>query len=161
MTETDNDRKLRQYIADVLTWNEAHQGFDAAVKDMPLELAGVRPPGAPHSVWELVEHMRIAQWDMLEFSRDPKHVSPEWPSGYWPPSPAPESRKAWDESISRFHKDREEMRKLVLDPQRDLTEPFAHGNGQTLAREALLIADHNSHHLGQLILVRRLLGAWK
>ncbi len=105
--------------------------------------------------------MRIAQWDMLEFSRDPKHVSPEWPSGYWPSSPAPENREAWDESLRRFRKDREEMHKLVLDPKHDLTAPLRHGKGQTLAREALLIADHNSHHLGQLILVRRLLGAWK
>jgi hypothetical protein len=156
----ENDQ-LRKQIADMLTWNEAHQGFDAAVKDMPFELAGVRPPGAPHSVWELVEHMRIAQQDILEFSRDPKHVSPAWPSGYWPSSPAPESPAAWNESVSGFRKDREEMRRLVLDPGNDLTEPLAHGKGQTLAREALLVADHNSHHLGQLILIRRLLGAWK
>jgi len=158
MNETD---KLRKQIADVLAWGEAHQTFEAVVADFPVELRGARPPGLPYSAWELLEHMRIAQWDMLEFSRDPKHVSPDWPSGYWPASPAPPNPKAWDESVSRFQADREELRKLVLDPSRDLVAPFSHGHGQTLLREVLLTADHNSHHLGQLILVRRLLGAWK
>jgi DinB superfamily len=158
MNETD---KLRKQIADVLDWHEAHQTFEATVADFPVALRGVRPAGLPHSAWELLEHMRIAQWDMLEFSRDPKHVSPEFPVGYWPASVAPPSAKAWDESVLRFLADREELRKLVLDPAGDLVAPFAHGSGQTLLREALLTADHNSHHVGQLIQVRRLLGAWK
>jgi hypothetical protein len=152
---------LRKQIADVLAWGEAHQTFEKVVAGFPAEQRGVRPQGAPYSAWELLEHMRIAQWDMLEFSRDPKHTSPEWPSGYWPATAAPPNAKAWDESIRRFKADREEFQKLVLDPASDLTAPFPHGDGQTLLREALLTADHNSHHLGQLILVRRLLGAWK
>jgi hypothetical protein len=158
MNETD---KLRKQIAGVLDWHEAHQTFESVVADFPAELRGVRPQGLPYSAWELLEHMRIAQWDMLEFSRDPKHVSPDWPSGYWPASAAPPNAKAWDESVLRFQADREELRKLVLDPARDLVAPIPHGKGQTLLREVLLTADHNSHHLGQLILVRRLLGAWK
>jgi len=158
MTETD---KLRKQIADVLNWHEAHQTFEAVLADFPLGLRGVRPEGLPYSAWELLEHMRIAQWDMLEFSRDPKHVSPEFPAGYWPASAAPPNAQAWDESVHRFEADREALRKLVLDPARDLVAPIPHGTGQTLLREALLTADHNSNHLGQLILVRRLLGAWK
>ncbi len=158
MNETDS---LRKQIAAVLDWHEAHQSFETAVADFPVELRGVRPSGLPYSAWELLEHLRIAQWDMLEFSRDPRHVSPDWPSGYWPASAAPPAETAWDESVRRFEADREEMQKLVLDPARDLLAPFAHGSGQNLLREALLTADHNSHHLGQLILVRRLLGAWK
>jgi len=158
MNESD---KVRKHIANVLTWHEAHQPFEDVVADFPEKLRGVRPQGLPHSAWELLEHMRIAQWDMLEFSRDPKHVSPEFPAGYWPASPEPPSAAAWDESVKRFMADRDELRTLVLDPARDLTAPIPHGSGQTLLREALLTADHNSHHLGQLISVRRLLGTWK
>jgi hypothetical protein len=158
MNETD---KVRKQIADMLAWGEAHQTLEKVVADFPVALRGVRPQGLPHSGWELVEHIRIAQWDMLEFSRDAKHVSPRWPSGYWPPTPAPPDEKAWDESVRRFQADREQLQKLVLDPAQDLVAPIPHGKGQTLLREALLTADHTSHHLGQLILVRRLLGAWK
>lgn len=158
MTESD---KLRKQIAAVLDWGEAHVTFEAAVADFPVKLRGVRPAGLPYSGWEQLEHMRIAQSDMLEFSRDPEHVSPAWPSGYWPTSPAPQSEKAWDESVRLFQADRDAFQKLVLDPANDLLAPIPHGKGQTLLREALLTADHNSHHLGQLILVRRLLGAWK
>jgi hypothetical protein len=153
--------KLRKQIADLLAWGEAHHTFEATVADFPAELRGVRPQGLPYSGWEQLEHIRIAQWDMLEFSRDAKHVSPAWPSGYWPTSAAPPSEEAWDESVRRFLADRQEFQKLVLDPARDLTAPIPHGKGQTLLREALLTADHTSHHLGQLIIIRRLLGAWK
>jgi len=155
------DDKLRKQLAHVLSWGEAHQTFEAAVADFPVKLRGVRPQGLPYSAWELLEHMRIAQWDMLEFSRNPKHVSPDFPSGYWPASPEPPNAEAWDESVRQFQADREALAKLALDPKQDLVTPFAHGDGQTLLREVLLTADHNSHHLGQLILVRRLLGAWK
>jgi hypothetical protein len=158
MNESD---KLRKQIAGVLAWGEAHQTFEAVVADFPVDLRGVRPQGLPHSAWELLEHMRIAQWDMLEFSRDPKHVSPEFPKGYSPTSAAPPSEKAWDDSVHRFLADRAEFEKLVLDPAHHLTAPLAHGDGQTLLREVLLTADHTSHHLGQFIVVRRLLGAWK
>jgi len=108
----------------------------------------------------LLEHMRLATWDILEFSRDPKHVSPEWPAGYWPRTPAPPSASAWQNSVKALENDLEEMRQLVNDPKIDLLAPIPSGSGQTMLREALLIADHNAYHLGQLVLVRRLLGCW-
>jgi hypothetical protein len=114
-----------------------------------------------HSLWEILEHMRIAQSDILEFSRDAKHVSPEWPSGYWPKSKTPPNDKAWAKSVRAFAADLETMRELVAADSTDLHAPIPHGDGQTILREALLIADHNAYHLGEMVLVRRLLGAWK
>jgi len=137
----------------------AHLDFEAAVKDFPKELRGKRPEGAPHSPWELLEHLRITQSDILEFSRDPRHVSPEFPAGYWPGSPVPPSDSAWDESVRGFQKDFAALCALVSDTSSDLFAKIPHGDGQTLLREALLTADHNSYHLGQFVLVRRLLTA--
>jgi hypothetical protein len=157
----DSIQSLRRELDRLLTGKGAHADFDAAVADFPLKLRGVRPQGAPHSAWELLEHLRIAQWDMLEFSRDPKHVSPAWPAGYWPKNPEPESGAAWDKTVKTFQRDLAAMRKLVLDSKSDLFTPFAHGDGQTLLREAMQLADHNAYHVGELIFLRRLLGAWK
>jgi hypothetical protein len=109
----------------------------------------------------LLEHLRIAQWDILEFSRNPKHGSPEWPAGYWPQESAPPSRSSWDDSVSSFHADLKAMQKLIADPKTDLYARIRWGTGQTILREALLVADHNAYHVGELILLRRLLGAWK
>jgi DinB superfamily len=156
-----DEKALRKYLAEVLTWGEAHVDWKAALADFPAKQRGEKPPGAPHSAWELLEHVRLAQWDILEFSRDPKHVSPDFPAGYWPKTPAPPSPAAWDKSMKAFEKDSHEMAKLALDPKIDLTAPIPHGSGQTLLREILLLADHNSYHLGQFVLLRRLLGAWK
>ncbi len=139
----------------------AHIGFDKAVAGLPAKLRGAKPKGAPHSPWELVEHLRIAQSDIMEFSRNSKHVSPAWPAGYWPKSPAPPSAAAWNQSVRKFRADLKAMAKLVADPKTDLFAPIPHGDGQTILREALLVADHNSHHIGQLILLRRMLGAWE
>lgn len=157
----EHDRSLRDHLLSLLRGKGAHLNFDAAVKDLPVRLRGHRPKGSPHSPWELVEHMRIAQWDILEFCRDPKHVSPKSPAGYWPEGPAPPSEKAWNESARAFRADLRAMAGLVADEATDLFAPIPHGDGQTILREALLVADHNSYHLGQLVLVRRLLGAWK
>ncbi len=157
----DQIQFFRQELDRLLSGRGAHADFDAAVADFPVKLRGVVPEGAAHSAWQVLEHLRIAQWDMLEFSRDPKHVSPEWPEGYWPKHPVPESAEAWDRSVKAFHHDLSAMRKLVADPKSDLFTPFAHGDGQTLLREALQMADHNAYHVGELILLRRLLGAWK
>ena len=157
----DPIRSLRKELDRLLSGKGAHADFDAAVADFPPKLRGVKPPGAPYSAWELLEHLRIAQWDMLEFSRDPKHVSPGWPSGYWPAHSEPESAAAWEKSVKAFHHDLAAMRKLVADPESDLFTPFPHGEGQTLLREALQMADHNAYHVGELILLRRQLGAWK
>ena len=135
--------------------------FDQAIADLPANLRGTKPHGSPHSAWELLEHLRIAQRDMLEFSRNAKHVSPKWPAGYWPASVAPPDEAAWNRSVEGFNDDLAAMRKLVADPASDLYTPFAHGEGQTLLREALQLADHNAYHIGELVSLRRVLGAWK
>jgi hypothetical protein len=156
----DQEKELRKYLAHFLDWHEAHADLKSALKDFPEDLRGTRPPGAPHSGWELLEHVRIATHDILEFSRDAKHVSPDWPSGYWPAKPAPPGAAAWDKSVKALEHDLDEMRKLVSNPKAGLFAKIPHGSGQTIFREALLIADHNAYHLGQLVLVRQLLGCW-
>ena len=156
----ENLQTLRDQLVKLLDGRGAHADFNQAVADFPPELRGVRPQGAPHSAWELLEHLRIAQWDMLEFSRDAGYQSPEWPSGYWPATVEPPDERAWDESVTRFRADLEAMQKLVGDPRSDLFLVFAHGEGQTLLREALQLADHNAYHIGELVFLRRLLGAW-
>ena len=159
MPVTDPD--LRQHVVNLLNGGNAHATFDDAVKNFPPELRGKKPKGAEYSAWQLLEHLRIAQWDILEFSRDPKHQSPEWPSGYWPAQPAPPDEKAWDKSVRAFRSDLKELCDMVADEAVDLFARIPHGDGQTVLREALLAADHNAYHIGQLVLVRRLLGAWK
>jgi hypothetical protein len=156
-----HDTALREHLVQLLTGSDAHASFEAAVKAMPAALAGQRPQGTDHSPWELLEHLRIAQWDILEFSRDPQHKSPEWPGGYWPSSVAPPDEHAWDKSVRAFLRDREELCALVIDPATDLYARIPHGDGQTILREALLTADHNAYHVGQLIALRKLLGAWR
>jgi hypothetical protein len=156
-----DDKPLRDQLLALLRGGNAHAGFDATVADLAPEHRGVRPEGTPHSAWQLLEHLRIAQRDILEFSRDPQHVSPKWPDGYWPKDPAPPGETAWDESVAAFSRDNQALQDRVADPKNDLHAPLPWGDGQTLLREALLAADHNAYHLGQLILVRRLLGAWK
>src|SRR5262249_15593517 len=139
----------------------AHVDFEGTIRDLPAEIRGVRPEGLPYSCWELLEHLRLAQWDILEFSKSADHTSPKWPEGYLPETPPPPKPKAWDESVAAFRRDLKAMEDLVADPKSDLYTPFPWGKGQTLLREVLLVADHNAYHLGQLVLVRRLLGAWK
>jgi DinB superfamily len=157
----ENDKPVREHLVKLLAGGQAHVTFEAAVKGLPAALRGKRPKAAEHSPWEIVEHLRIATWDILEFSVDAKHVSPEWPSGYWPKSKTPPNDKAWAKSIRALNSDLEAMRKLVAADSTDLYAPIPHGDGQTIMREALLIADHNAYHIGELVLVRRLLGAWK
>jgi hypothetical protein len=154
------DALLREHLVALLKGGGAHLNFDAAVKDLPANRRGKRPPRAEHSPWEVLEHMRIAQWDILEFSRDPKHVSPEFPSGYWAKKPAPPNARAWNKSVNAFRADLKAMVKLVEDESTDLFAKIPHGDGQTILREALVLADHNAYHLGELVLLRRLLGAW-
>ena len=156
----DRDAALRQQLLDLLNGGHAHATFDAALRSLPPALRGKRPKGAAHSPWEVLEHMRIAQWDILEFSRDAAHQSPDWPSGYWPATPAPPDAKAWDKSVRAFRRDLQAMCDLVANPSIDLYARIPHGDGQTILREALLVADHNAYHLGELVLLRRLLGAW-
>jgi hypothetical protein len=156
----DKDRALRQQLVEFLKGGHAHTSFQEAIADFPAEARGKRPKGAPHSPWEELEHMRIAQWDILEFSRDATHKSPKWPEGYWPESPEPPDAKAWDRSVNGFCQDLHAFCALIEDEQTDLYVRIPHGDGQTLLREALLAADHNAYHLGQLLLLRRMLGAW-
>jgi hypothetical protein len=158
MAESD---ALRQHLLDLLRGRNAHADFDAVVADFPSRLRGVKPPGAPHTAWQLLEHMRIAQSDILEFSRDGKHKSPPWPEGYWPKTEAPPNAASWNNSLRSFRADLKAMAKLVADKKTDLFAKIPHGSGQTVLREALLAADHNSYHLGQMVLLRRLLGTWK
>ena len=155
------DAPLRKELAYLLKGGGAHVHFMDAVEGFPEGKRGTYAQGLPHTGWQLLEHARIAQWDILEFSRNPKHVSPKWPKGYWPKSPAPRNDAAWDKSIAKFREDLAAMRALVEDPKTDLYARIAHGEDQTILREALLVADHNAYHLGQMVLVRRLLGAWK
>ena len=155
------DKALRGQLTEILTWEGAHVNWKTALQDLPVEKRGVRPEGFPHSPWELLEHARITQRDILDFCINPKYKAPEWPAGYWPKTPAPPDDSAWDQSIRLFEADTQAMSKLIENPKTDLFAKIPHGTGQTYLREAVLLADHSAYHLGQLVLVRRLLGAWK
>jgi hypothetical protein len=161
----DVDAAVRQQVLALLDGGQAHATFDQAVADFPAELRGAKAEVGdeltPYTAWQLLEHMRIAQWDILEFSRNPKHISPEWPEGYWPHSAKPPDPRSWAKSVQSFKSDLQAMKDLVSNPATDLYAPIPHGDGQTILREALLVADHNAYHLGQLVLLRKLLGAWK
>jgi len=154
------DKALREHVLYLLDGGGAHAKFDEVVADIPPKLLGQKPAGLPHSLWRLLEHLRIAQWDILEFSRNPKHASPKWPEGYWPAAEASPSPAAWSASVKKFRQDLKAMQTLVKDPKTDLFAKIPWGEGQTVLREALLLADHNAYHLGQMLDVRRLLGAW-
>jgi len=150
---------VRKHVLDLLGSGGAHLDFEAAIEQFPAPLRGVKPGGVPHTAWQLLEHMRIAQWDILEFSRNAKHVSPKFPDGYWPPAETPPSARAWKQSTQAFRADLKAMMALVSNPRHDLLARIPHGEGQTLLREALLVADHNAYHLGQLVLLRKMLEA--
>jgi hypothetical protein len=154
------DATLRDHVAGLLDWGEAHATFDTAVAGLPEPLRGRAPAGLPYSPWQLVEHLRITQHDLLDFCINPEYRELEWPNDYWPPSPAPPSAKAWDESVRRFRDDLAALQRLARDPTVDLAARIPHGTGQTYLRELLLAADHAAYHIGELIVVRRLLGAW-
>jgi hypothetical protein len=153
-----NDKALREHLLKLLSGGEAHVDFDATMDDWPAQLAGARVANFPHTAWMLLEHMRIAQWDILEFSRNPKHNSPPWPEGYWPESEAPASEKEWANAIAEFKRDMKAMEKLLANSKNDLYAKLPWGDGQTLLREALLLADHNAYHLGQLVMMRKCMG---
>jgi hypothetical protein len=144
----------------LLKGGNAHANFDEVIPGIPYSLRGKRPQGLPHSPWMLLEHLRVAQWDILGFSRNQNHVSPDWPGGYWPRTEAPPSAAAWTASLKNFRKDLKTMQDLVANPKTDLHARIPWGEGQTILREALLMADHNAYHLAQLVDVRRLLGSW-
>ena len=152
-----SDSELRKQLLSLLEGRWAHQDFTSAVRDFPVSMAASKPGGAPHSGWELLEHLRITQHDILEFSSSPHYQSLEWPRDYWPPSDTPPHAKAWAGSVAAFEEDLNALKKLAADPERDLHKPLPNGDGQTLLREILLVADHNSHHLGQLLFLKKML----
>jgi hypothetical protein len=154
------DSALRELVGRLLAWEDAHVGYDAAVAGIAPEQRGVQPPGLPHSAWQLTEHLRITQWDILDFCRNPQYREMRWPDDYWPSSPEPPSPDAWDTSIRQFVDDRRALQALAADPAIDLGARIPHGSGQTYLRELVLVADHTAYHVGQLILWRRLLGIW-
>jgi hypothetical protein len=148
---------LRRHVDNLLLMKGAHLSFEDAVADFPVALRGKKPAGAPHSAWELLEHMRLAQEDILDFSRNPAYKEKKFPDDYWPPSPEPPDEEAWDRSVKQFQSDLKEMQALMADTKLDLLVKLAHGKGQTLLREALITADHNSYHLGELMFLRKML----
>jgi hypothetical protein len=155
--------ELRKQLVALLDGGQAHATFEDAVKDFPAELRGVVPDGLPYSAWQLLEHMRITQRDILNFSAPPTggYHGLKWPDAYWPKETVPGSTDAWDRSVEMIEADREKFKKLILKPEADLAKPFLWGDGQNLLREALLIADHQAYHIGEMVLLRRLLVAWK
>lgn len=157
----DPHAQLREHLIALLSGGQAHATFEDAIKDLPSKLRGTKPEHFPHSPWMLLEHLRIAQHDILEFSRTEKHESPKWPEGYWPKSAEPPSTDAWTKSVNQFKSDLKAMQDLIKNPKTDLFAKIPWGDGQTILREALLLADHNAYHIAQVVDVRRLLGAWK
>jgi hypothetical protein len=154
------DRVLREELLSLLRGGNAHRGFEEVVTGLPPELRGARPPDQPFTPWRLLEHMRISLRDILDFSRDPAYDSPPWPEGYWPPDDAPPDGSAWEASVAAIGTDLRALEDLVADPAIDLAARIPHGTGQTYLREVLVAADHLAYHLGQFVLLRRLLGAW-
>jgi hypothetical protein len=152
------DQKLREHLLYLLRGGGAHIEFDSVVADFPVESINEKVEHVPYTAWQLLEHMRIVQWDILEFSRGPEHVSPDWPEGCWPSEDSQADAKAWNKSMAAFRADLKAMQMLVEDSTIDLFAPIAHGDGQTILREALLVADHNAYHLGALVTLKRLIG---
>ena len=146
-------------LRQLLDWEGAHVGFETAVAGIPSKLRSARPPGAPHSPWQIVEHLRIAQFDILDFCVNPDYEERTWPDDYWPPA-TPPSLAAWDKSLAQFLRDRRALQRLAADPKVALTATIPHGSGQTYLRELVLVADHTAYHVGQLVLVRQQLGIW-
>jgi DinB superfamily len=157
----DHEQSLRKHLLELLAGGRAHAKFDDVVKGLPAKLRGTKPARFPHTPWMLLEHLRLAQWDILEFSRNGKHVSPEWPGGYWPKAEGPANAASWNKSVRQFRRDLKAMQNLVANPKTDLFARIPWGDGQTILREALLVADHNAYHIAQLVDLRRMLGAWK
>lgn len=152
----ESTQTVRAHLKNILSWEEAHLNFEAAVHDLPKKYRGMKPEGFPYSIWQLVEHIRIAQRDILDFSRNTDYTERNWPDDFWPKDPSPENDDAWDQSILAIRSDRAEFIKLLDDSGSDLFKPFEHGTGQTLFRQALLIADHTAYHVGQIVVLRKI-----
>jgi len=154
------DQTLREPLMQFLRGGVAHMAFEEAVQDFPPEHYNTRPPHLDYTPWALLEHIRIAQWDILEFVRNPDHVSPPWPAGYWPAPDERADQARWDETIRQFQADYRDLQALAQDPTVDLTAPLPHAPGYTVLRELLLVIDHNAHHLGEFAILRQVMGTW-
>ena len=155
------DASLREQLGRFLAWQDAHVSFDTAIAGIPVASRGKRPRGVAHSPWQILEHLRRAQRDILDFCHDPDYEEKDWPADYWPTSPAPPSASAWNDSVRRYREDRKALQDLAADTKTDLFARIPHGDGQTHLRELILAADHAAYHIGELVVVRRLLGIWK
>ena len=156
-----SEEAIRQQVGRLLAWEDAHVGFDTVIDGIPAALRGRKPDGLPYTPWQLLEHLRRTQNDILDFCRNADYRELEWPADYWPPGSEPPTPAAWDESVAHFRQDRTALQQLAVDPHIDLTATIPHGSGQTYLRELLLVADHSAYHIGELVVVRRLLGVWK
>ena len=156
----DQNEVLRVHLQKLLDWQDAHASFDSSVQDLPSKLRGVKPQGLPYSAWQVLEHLRICQFDILDFCRNPNYKEPAFEE-LWPKTISPPSEDAWDKSIAAFRKDRDDLKRLAMDPKVDLFSQILHGDGQTYLREILLVADHNAYHTADLVAIRRILGTWK
>jgi hypothetical protein len=156
----ERDKALRAMLAKVLAWEDAHVNFDSAIEGLPAKLRGVRPEKLPYSIWQLVEHLRLVQYDILDFCMNPRYEERAFPDDYWPKTTEPPSGKAWEESVAELHRDRNVLAALAEDPTIDLFAKIPHGSGQTYLREFILVADHTAYHVGEIVAIRRLLGAW-
>jgi uncharacterized damage-inducible protein DinB len=156
-----SEEAIRQQVGRLLAWEDAHVGFDAAIDGIPAALRGRKPDGLPYTPWQLLEHLRRTQRDILEFCRNSDYQELNWPADYWPSNAEPATAGAWDDSVAQFRQDRTALQQLAIDPDIDLTATIPHGSGQTYLRELLLVADHSAYHVGELVVVRRLLGVWK
>lgn len=152
---------VKENLIEFIRGGNAHVRFENAVENLPPQLRTVVPPNLPYSIWQLVEHIRITQWDILEFCKHADHKSPQWPEGYWVENLNEVGDETWEQSLQQVRKDREEFIALLHNPNTDIFIPFNYGQGQTFIREAMLIADHTSYHTGEIIVLRRLLGAWE
>jgi hypothetical protein len=160
ITRSGSDKLIKELV-DLLQQGSAHVSFNDALENIPFEALGKKPHGLPYSIWQIAEHIRIAQWDILDFSRNANYKAPKWPDDYWPDEASPRNEAAWTNCIAQINSDLDAFINLLQDQRSDIFKPFAHGNGQTLLREALLIADHNSYHTGEIIILRRLMGVWQ
>ena len=155
-----SEKTTRELLLEQLEGRNAHVDFDQAVQGLTFKQTGIKVEGLPHTIWELIEHIRIAQADILEFCKNPDYEELDWPKDYWPEASMPESKQPLEASVGAVREGLEEMQNMVQDRENDLQKPFEHGSGQTLFREAMLIVDHNSYHIGQIVQIRRLLGSW-
>lgn len=156
----NSDQELREQLIQLLRSRNAHMPLESAVADFPMEAINKRPPNVPYTPWHLLEHIRITQWDILEFIRNPKHISPAWPEGYWPDQDANADPSDWNKTLQSYRADLDALEEMVRDPETDLFTPIPHGDGQNILREILTVSDHSAYHTGEFAILRQVMGTW-